>query len=119
MFLFCSSVSYSYAQLLSSPPLEASWRSWSELIRLSTGLSASQASEKRVDLSSAAGNRGLFLWRSPDGRALLARALAAGVPCAWGATHSVYGGDYALRLWLEHQPSGYVLAVTSKPPPPV
>jgi hypothetical protein len=57
--------------------LEASWRSWSEPIRLSTGLSASQASEKRVDLSSAAGNRGLFLWRSPDGRALLARALAA------------------------------------------
>ena len=58
--------------------------------------------------------------RSPDGRALLARALAAGVPCAWVATHSVYGGDYALRLWLERQPIGYVLAVTSKQrPPPV
>lgn len=27
---------------------------------------------------------------------------------------SVYGGDYALRLWLERQPIGYVLAVTSK-----
>jgi SRSO17 transposase len=26
----------------------------------------------------------------------------------------VYGGDYALRLWLERQPLGYVLAVTSK-----
>src|SRR5688500_13683119 len=46
--------------------LEASWGSWSELIRLSIGLSASQASEKRVDLSLAAGNRGLFLWQSPD-----------------------------------------------------
>jgi SRSO17 transposase len=30
------------------------------------------------------------------------------------ASDSVYGGDYALRLWLERQPLGYVLAVTSK-----
>jgi SRSO17 transposase len=30
------------------------------------------------------------------------------------AADSVYGGDYALRLWLERQPIGYVLAVTSK-----
>jgi SRSO17 transposase len=30
------------------------------------------------------------------------------------AADSVYGGDYALRLWLERQPIGYVVAVTSK-----
>jgi SRSO17 transposase len=48
------------------------------------------------------------------GRAMLERAVAAGVPCAWVAADSVYGGDYALRLWLERQPIGYVVAVTSK-----
>src|SRR3954464_9956977 len=42
------------------------------------------------------------------------RPVAAGVPCAGVAADSVYGGDYALRLWLERQPIGYVLAVTSK-----
>ncbi len=45
---------------------------------------------------------------------MLERAIAAGVPCAWVTADSVYGGDYALRLWLERQPIGYVLAVTSK-----
>src|SRR3954462_2044596 len=47
-----------------APRVMITERSWSELIRLSIGLSASQASEKRVDLSLAAGN--LFVWRSPD-----------------------------------------------------
>ena len=55
-----------------------------------------------------------FATKPKLGRALLERAVAAGVPCAWVATDSVYGGDYALRLWLERQPLGYVLAVTSK-----
>lgn len=48
------------------------------------------------------------------GRAMLERAVAAGLPGRWVAADSVYGGDYALRLWLERQPLGYVLAVTSK-----
>jgi SRSO17 transposase len=55
-----------------------------------------------------------FATKPKLGRALLERAVAAGVPCAWVASDSVYGGDYALRLWLERQPLGYVLAVTSK-----
>jgi SRSO17 transposase len=53
-----------------------------------------------------------FATKPKLGRALLERAVAAGVPCAWVAADSVYGGDYALRL--ERQPIGYVLAVTSK-----
>jgi SRSO17 transposase len=55
-----------------------------------------------------------FATKPKLGRAMVERAVAAGVPCAWVATDSVYGGDYALRLWLERQPLGYVLAVTSK-----
>jgi SRSO17 transposase len=55
-----------------------------------------------------------FATKPKLGRALLERAVAAGVPGAWVAADSVYGGDYALRLWLERQPLGYVLAVTSK-----
>ncbi|AWK84947.1 IS701 family transposase [Azospirillum thermophilum] len=55
-----------------------------------------------------------FATKPKLGRALLERAVAAGVPCAWVTADSVYGGDYALRLWLERQPLGYVLAVTSK-----
>lgn len=45
---------------------------------------------------------------------MLERAVAAGVPCAWVTADSVYGGDSALRLWLERQPIGHVLAMTSK-----
>jgi SRSO17 transposase len=56
----------------------------------------------------------VFATKPKQGRAMLERAVAAGVPCAWVTADSVYGGDYALRLWLERQPIGYVLAVTSK-----
>src|SRR3954449_3589077 len=55
-----------------------------------------------------------FATKPKLGRALLEHAVAAGVPCAWVAADSVYGGDSALRLWLERQPIGYVVAVTSK-----
>ena len=55
-----------------------------------------------------------FATKPKLGRAMLERAVSAGVPCAWVAADSVYGGDYALRLWLERQPIGYVLEVTSK-----
>jgi SRSO17 transposase len=55
-----------------------------------------------------------FATKPKLGRAMLERAVAAGVPCAWVTADSVYGGDYASRLWLERQPIGYVLAVTSK-----
>jgi SRSO17 transposase len=55
-----------------------------------------------------------FATKPKLGRAMLERAIAAGLPCRWVAADSVYGGDYALRLWLERQPLGYVLTVTSK-----
>jgi SRSO17 transposase len=54
-----------------------------------------------------------FLTKPKLGRAMLARALAAGVPCAWVTADSVYGSDSTLRRWLEAQSLGYVLAVTS------
>jgi SRSO17 transposase len=44
--------------------------------------------------------------------ALLERTLEAGVPCAWVTADSVYGGDSALRRFLEQRQIGYVLAVT-------
>jgi len=55
-----------------------------------------------------------FATKPKLGRALLETAVAAGVPCAWVAADSVYGGDSALRHWLEDQPIGYVVAVTSQ-----
>jgi SRSO17 transposase len=45
---------------------------------------------------------------------MLARVLAAGVPATWVAGDSVYGDDRRLRMWLEAQPQGYVLAVSGK-----
>jgi SRSO17 transposase len=47
------------------------------------------------------------------GRAMLERALDAGVPCAWVTGDSVYGADHALRRAIEARRRGYVLAVTS------
>lgn len=54
-----------------------------------------------------------FTTKPKLGRALLDRALAAGVPCAWVAADSVYGADSTLRRWLQARSLGYVLAVTS------
>jgi len=45
---------------------------------------------------------------------MLARSLAAGVPAAWVTGDSVYGDDRRLRMALEAQPQGYVLAVSGK-----
>jgi DDE superfamily endonuclease len=44
-------------------------------------------------------------------RAMLARALDAGVRAAWVAGDEVYGADPRLRAWLEASGVGYVLAV--------
>ncbi len=46
------------------------------------------------------------------GRAMLARAHAAGMPFAWVTADSVYGADYPLRRWLQDRGLGYVLTVT-------
>ena len=44
-------------------------------------------------------------------RQMLERAFAAGVPCAWVTGDEVYGGNRALRGWLEEQERPFVLAV--------
>jgi SRSO17 transposase len=44
-------------------------------------------------------------------RAMIARALDAGVPSGWVTGDEVYGGDLALRADLERRQVGYVLAV--------
>src|SRR5512143_208238 len=53
-----------------------------------------------------------FTTKPKLGLAMLERALAAGVPCAFVTGDSVYGADSALRCGLERQQRGYVLAVT-------
>jgi SRSO17 transposase len=47
-------------------------------------------------------------------RAMLERALGAGVPAAWVTADSIYGDVKYLRVWLEARPIGYVLAVSRK-----
>jgi SRSO17 transposase len=54
-----------------------------------------------------------FATKPKLGRAMLARAFAAGVSCAWVTADSVYGADYALRRFIEKSGRGYVMAVTS------
>jgi SRSO17 transposase len=49
-------------------------------------------------------------------RAMLARALEAGVPARWVAGDEVYGGDRRLRVWLEERGVAHVLAVKSSEP---
>lgn len=54
-----------------------------------------------------------FATKPKLGAAMLKRAFAAGVPCAWVTGDSVYGADYALRRVIEQHGRGYVMAVTS------
>jgi SRSO17 transposase len=55
-----------------------------------------------------------FATKPKLGRAMLERALGAGVPCSWVAGDSVYGADRALRRRIEARGGlGHVLAVTS------
>jgi SRSO17 transposase len=53
-----------------------------------------------------------FTTKPKLGLAMLERAHAAGLPCAWVTADSVYGADHALRHWLQAHRLGYVLAVT-------
>ncbi|MEU4743462.1 IS701 family transposase [Actinosynnema sp. NPDC023658] len=46
-------------------------------------------------------------------RAMLARALDAGVPARWVTADEAYGGDSKFRAWLEDQRVAYVVAVPS------
>jgi SRSO17 transposase len=49
-------------------------------------------------------------------RAMLERALDAGVPAAWVTGDEIYGGDRRLRVWLEERQVAHVLAVKSTEP---
>ena len=49
-------------------------------------------------------------------RAMLERALDAGVPAQWVTGDEVYGGDRRLRVWLEERQLPHVLAVKSTEP---
>jgi len=55
----------------------------------------------------------VFMTKPKLGGAMLKRAFAAGVPCAWVVGDSVYGSDYALRRVIEQHGRGYVMTVTS------
>jgi SRSO17 transposase len=55
----------------------------------------------------------VFTTKPKLGAAMLERAFAAGVPCAWVTGDSVYGCDYALRRCIEQHGRGYVMTVTS------
>lgn len=54
-----------------------------------------------------------FATKPALGLAMLERARGAGLPFAWIAGDSVYGGDRAIRRWAEDHRIGYVLTVTS------
>jgi SRSO17 transposase len=45
---------------------------------------------------------------------MIARALAASVPCEWVTGDSVYGSDWRMRSWLEERRLSYVLGVTAQ-----
>jgi SRSO17 transposase len=49
-------------------------------------------------------------------RVLLGRALDAGVPASWVTADEAYGGDPALRGWLEARRVSYVLAIKCSEP---
>jgi SRSO17 transposase len=54
-----------------------------------------------------------FTTKPKLGQALLKRAFAAGVPCAFVVSDSLYGADHQTRRLIEASGRGYVLAVTS------
>src|SRR5580693_1715524 len=47
-------------------------------------------------------------------RAMLGRALDAGMPAAWVTADEAYGRDGKFRAWLEQRRTGYVVAVDSR-----
>jgi SRSO17 transposase len=57
-----------------------------------------------------------FLTKPQLARVMLARALDAGVPASWVTADEVYGGDPALRRWLEGRGVWHVLAVKCTQP---
>jgi SRSO17 transposase len=59
-----------------------------------------------------------FATKTTLAKAMLARALAAGVPAGWVTADEAYGQDHKFRSWLEQQRIGYVVAVPRSQPLP-
>jgi SRSO17 transposase len=57
-----------------------------------------------------------FRTKPEQARAMLERALDAGVPASWATGDEVYGGDRRLRVWLEERDVAHVLAVKRTEP---
>jgi SRSO17 transposase len=55
-----------------------------------------------------------FATKTGLARAMLGRALDAGVPAAWVTADEAYGRDGRFRAWLEQRRIGYVVAVDSR-----
>jgi SRSO17 transposase len=53
----------------------------------------------------------VFATKPAIARAMLERALAAGVPARWITADEAYGGDYQFRSFCEQHAMGYVVAV--------
>jgi SRSO17 transposase len=54
-----------------------------------------------------------FATKTELARAMLTRALDAGIPAAWVTAGEAYGKDHKFRAWLEQRRIGYVVAVAS------
>jgi SRSO17 transposase len=52
-----------------------------------------------------------FATKTDLARAMLARALDAGIPAAWVTADEAYGQDHKFRSWLEARRIGHVVAV--------
>ena len=52
-----------------------------------------------------------FATKTGLAKAMLGRALDAGVPASWVTADEAYGQDYKFRSWLEQRRIGYVVAV--------
>ena len=53
----------------------------------------------------------VFATKPELARAMLGRAIEAGVPAAWATADEAYGQDHKFRSWLEQRRIGYVVAV--------
>ena len=53
-----------------------------------------------------------FATKGEQARAMLERALEAGVPASWVTADEVYGNDGKLRRWLQERGISYVMAVS-------
>jgi SRSO17 transposase len=53
----------------------------------------------------------VFATKPELARAMLGRAIGAGVPAAWVTADEAFGQDYKFRSWLEQRRIGYVVAV--------